>query len=533
MPGSGAKEVHSFDEGAPSAAGVRTSPALRGCQPGRYGNYSWTRVARCSSIVRQSCDLSAETLEPSRRYFARVRAVAPDGVSRWTPTGPFSPKEATPQLWNLNLALSGNILRVTLELSLLVGGENSSLAPEGLRPGGWGWYRVHVRRASTDTEYMRVENNQTFELPALLWGERYCVSVEPHLPSQPTPASWTKEECISTPPLTDSARATAIASLALLSLVALGIQAAVWARAYVMKPMKTPLVLKSFRKEKSPWLQKEPWALGLCLAEESVHQISLGLKTHPHPHPARWSQDNRAARQGPGQGMRSMPEVLATCRTGSPQLRHLMDTSGCSTDSGICLQDPVSSHSHSHLLPAGPLECGGLWPGSNGEGGTQKDCGPEPQGAPPARKAELVRLDSAEVLKQAGQPCAQVSGHQRQAQGPGEVLGSSSWLPSLRVMTPSKPILASGYLKQAPVAVLAGPGSLAVAPKAGSTCHGWRHSLSSVAPGGLEPWPCLSEFPKAVLASDVLPGLQLSLPLVLQCPPPLEPSGVQPVRTLS
>ncbi|KAL8173413.1 UNVERIFIED_CONTAM: hypothetical protein K2H54_001005 [Gekko kuhli] len=491
--------------GAPSSPGL-----LYDVQYKRYGNHSWTPAAPCTAIARRSCDLTAETAEPSGRYFARVRALAPGGTSRWTVTGPFSPKEATLQLRNMSLSLSGNTLRVTLELPVHRG-KNSTLAYGDLHPSAWSQFRVYIRRASDNTEQVLVESNRTFELPLLLWGEQYCVSVKPHLPSRPNPAQRTEEQCISTPPPEGSAWATVTLSSAFLSLVALGTLAAAWVRTRVKKPMETPSVLKSFRKQTSPWLQSGPWPRGMsggdsCSEVESVHPISLGLQAQDvPPHPARASQSNRAAWRVPEQVMCWTPEAAPGSKAGSPRLRDLTDSSGCSTDSGICLQDPPGSHSI--LLPTGgPQGSGGPSPGSSKDG-----CGLalEEEGlplAPPASKAQPVGLDDGGVP-----PHAQLSGCQGQGGGSEEAApGSSSCPPSPEGMALPKPVLASGYLKQASVAVLSAPGAPADAPEAGwvppigSTRQGRRLSLSSLAPGGVESLPCLPESPKALLAPSFL-----------------------------
>lgn len=159
----------------------------------------------------------------------------------------------------MSLSLSGNILRVTLDLPVHRG-KDAAVAYEDLHPAAarWGRYLVYVRRASSnDTEvrlrleprappadrqswgegaggrrescwcwclpcpggswpeapppsvcplqYERLETKRTFELPPLQWGERYCVSVQPLLPSRPNPASRTAEQCISIPPPTGEA----------------------------------------------------------------------------------------------------------------------------------------------------------------------------------------------------------------------------------------------------------------------------------------------------------------------------------------
>ncbi|XP_054853555.1 interleukin-10 receptor subunit alpha [Eublepharis macularius] len=480
--------------------GNRSDSLLFDVQYKRYGNHSWTPVPRCTAITSHFCDLTDETREPLRRYFARVRAVAGNGTSPWTSTAAFSPKEATLQLWNMSLSLSGNVIQVALELPVHRW-KNATITYEDVHPGRWGQYQVYVRRASDDFQYVLVESSLTFDLPALLWGERYCVSVELHLPSRPNHTKRTEEQCISTPPPKDHARAMVLLSLSLLGLVALGVAGTLSVRAYVKRPVEMPSALKSLLRQPSPWMLSEVRGLELCVEVESVCPISLGPKDHAH------LNSRGAAGLAPEKRVGWLPK--ASGQAEAQRLGHLMDSSGCSTDSGICLQEPLGSLSR--LLPTGPLghRRGSL--GSSQRGGLQADCGLGAEesglrGAPPSSEKEPAALDLPEMLQQAGPPCAQLPGPQRQAGGPLEVTGSAS----CKGVAHSKAVLPSGYLKQASVVVPSVQGPLDVAQEPGqgaplgSTHRGRWHCPSSVAPGSLESLQLLPEFSKALLASGFL-----------------------------
>lgn len=65
-----------------------------GASPCSYGtNFSWTDIPRCMNISECSCDLTYYTLDPARRYYARVRAVSGNHTSPWQRTNSFSPQE--------------------------------------------------------------------------------------------------------------------------------------------------------------------------------------------------------------------------------------------------------------------------------------------------------------------------------------------------------------------------------------------------------------------------------------------------------
>uniref|UniRef100_A0ACB8EZ02 Uncharacterized protein n=2 Tax=Sphaerodactylus townsendi TaxID=933632 RepID=A0ACB8EZ02_9SAUR len=435
----------------------------------RYGNHSWTPVGRCTAIARLDCDLTAETAEPAHRYFARVRALDAHGTpSHWTATAPFSPKEATLRLWKVNLSLSGNILRVTLELPVHRG-QQATIAHEDLHPGGWEQYRVYVRRASSNDQYLLVKTNRTFDLPALVWGERYCVSVEPYLPSRPNPATRTEEQCVSTPPLKDSAQARAILSVALFILVALGGVAAAQVWAHLKKPMETPSVLNSFQKQTSSPRPLGMRGVDLCLEVESTHQISMGVKDPSQTHPSSVSLSSGApVWRVPGQARPCLPEALASSRAESVQLRDLSDSgtfSSSSSDSGICLQAPLSSCSLLLRLleePRGPLLRSDWEDGGRG-----------------VEERFSLGAGAEEAQEQGEPPPAQLPGYQRQAGPPQEALGSFSCLPNSEGIAPSRPVLGSGYLKQASVATPSTLGPWALAH------HERLNFLSGVGPGGL------------------------------------------------
>lgn len=61
----------------------------------RYGSGNWMPAPKCRVISEFSCDLTNETLEPTKRYYAQVRAVSGNRTSAWTRTNAFSPREGS------------------------------------------------------------------------------------------------------------------------------------------------------------------------------------------------------------------------------------------------------------------------------------------------------------------------------------------------------------------------------------------------------------------------------------------------------
>ncbi|XP_062995236.1 interleukin-10 receptor subunit alpha [Elgaria multicarinata webbii] len=445
----------------------------------RYGNSSWTPAPNCTRIARRSCDLSYETRDPSWRYLARVRAVASGRTSSWTQPIVFVLKEATLYLSNMSLSLKGGTIQVSLQLPI---SPWDNITYEDIHT-GHREYHAHIRRVSNNAQAVHVATGLKFDLPSLLPGECYCISVEPHVASQPNPTTRTEEQCILTPPLEDCAGATlATPSLSLLSLAVLGVLGLGLvlrlACAYVKKPTETPNVLQSLLNGRSPWLPKERSPHGmkdvvLHVEADTIQQLSfVGLKDHSRS--STGSHSPGAAPQPPCLEQSGwLPAWLAE----GTRLEGLMDvSSSCSTDSGICLQEPLGSLSHL-------LGCRRLSLGSSEDGGLQEDGCMEDQWLQGASEAEGVL-----------QPQTQFSGYQKQLGGSVEVV-SSPRPPA--GMAHSELGLVTGYLKQASLGAPSALGDRAPAEDTpGSTDLGKGHfpaSLSLDVSGTLE-------IPKSLLA---------------------------------
>ncbi|KAJ6653174.1 hypothetical protein lerEdw1_010047 [Lerista edwardsae] len=396
----------------------------------RYGNFSWTPLPHCTRTPSLSCDLSRQTWSPQHRYYARVRVAMGNRTSSWAQaSSPFSPKEATPQLASASFSVSGNRIHVALQLPVC---SWANVTFEDIH-GPWMNYYVHVWGASDVHQFVHVGPSLEFDLPPLLWGEQYCVSVEPRVSAQPNPGKWTEQQCVSIPPLEGQATATVLPTFALLSLAALSTLGTAWAWLYVKKPTKTPTVLKSLLKTGSPWLPSAPPAVGakdvvLCVEADSVQHLSLSLKDGPQP----------GCLSAPSAGAAAPPlpqspwwlALWAGSEAGRLERQETADSSGCSTDSGICLQELSGSLSH-------PL-------GSHLEGGGAQEGSCLGLGLPPvlsSGKTEVLALAAEGRWKPADPPQAPPSGYQRQS-------GSPRTLPSTDETAHSQPGPARGYLKQ-------------------------------------------------------------------------------------
>ncbi|NWU52753.1 I10R1 protein, partial [Dromas ardeola] len=297
-----------------------------------YGtNLSWTAIPRCVNISEHSCDLTYYTLDPARRYYARVRAMSRNHTSPWQRTNSFSPQEASLRLSGQSLSVTGNTVHVELQLLLRAG--NLTMRYEDIQKHAR-LYRVYVRRVQDNWTYEVVETVPEFNISNLFWHTEYCISVEPVVASRCIHATRTDEQCVTIGERDRSAELVlSIVSSSFITMSFLGLLGALLVCTYIKKPMRPPSVLKSFIKQSSLWVEQESSSSGspdadpvqqlfLCQKEpqqDSGHQGSTGTaQLSPEKgwkRPA-WPED-RLCLLGPGSG----------------------DSSCTSTDSGICLHN--------------------------------------------------------------------------------------------------------------------------------------------------------------------------------------------------
>ncbi|NXR96273.1 I10R1 protein, partial [Hypocryptadius cinnamomeus] len=320
-----------------------------------YGSgMNWTAIPECSNTSEHSCDLTHYTPDPERRYHARVRAVAGNHTSIWQNSGGFSPQQASLRLAGQSLSVMGNSIQVRLQLLLQSGNttlEYSDFQKEMTR------YHVYLRRTPDNHTITVVKNSTEFTISALFWLTEYCLSVEPSLANRPVPATRSPEKCVTTGHRDRSAELLpGILSSSFIILSLLGLLGALLACTYIRKPVRTPSALKSFMKQSSLWVEHEPPSSG-SLDADPIQQLFLCQK---EPQLGSSPDSSTSAAQLPLEQGWKIPawpkdQLGLLGPTGS------RDSSGTSTDSGICLHIPSSSSSSC----SSSLSC---------------SAGPEPQG---------------------------------------------------------------------------------------------------------------------------------------------------------
>ncbi|NXH85269.1 I10R1 protein, partial [Edolisoma coerulescens] len=306
-----------------------------------YGSsVPWTAIPECGKTSEHSCDLTYYTLDPERRYYARVRAVSGNHTSPWQKTSAFSPQEAGLRLAGQSLSVRGNSIQVRLQLLLRSGNvtvEYSDFHKEMTQ------YHVYVRRTQDNHTFRVVEKSAEFTIGDLFWVTEYCLSVEPSMANRPVPATRTEEQCVTTGHGDRSTELLlGILSSSFIILLLLGLLGALLAHTYIRKPVRTPSVLKSFMKQSSLWVEHEPPSSG-SLDADPIQQLFLCQKelgSSPEG-----SASTAQLPLGQGWKLPAWPKDQL-CPLGPSGSR---DSSGTSTDSGICLHIPSSSSSSSSL----------------------------------------------------------------------------------------------------------------------------------------------------------------------------------------
>ncbi|NXB45233.1 I10R1 protein, partial [Leucopsar rothschildi] len=305
-----------------------------------YGSgMPWIAIPECTNTSELSCDLTLYTLDPEGRYIAQVRAVSGNLTSPWQRSNVFSPQEAGLFLAGQSLSVVGNSIQVRLQLLLHPGNitlEYSEFQKEMAR------YHVYVRSTQDNHTFTVVEKSAEFTISGLFEVTEYCLSVEPRMAHRPVPSTRTDEQCVTTGHKDWSAEILPSILSSSIILLLLGLLGALLAHTYIRKPVRTPSVLKSFMKQSSLWVEHEPPSSG-SLDADPIQQLFLCQK---EPRPDSSPDSSTSTAQPPLEQGWKLPawpkdQLCLLEPTGS------RDSSGTSTDSGICLHIPSSSSSSS------------------------------------------------------------------------------------------------------------------------------------------------------------------------------------------
>ncbi|XP_061334151.1 interleukin-10 receptor subunit alpha isoform X1 [Pezoporus flaviventris] len=299
-----------------------------------YGtNQSWTAIPNCMRIPEHSCDLTYYTLNSAHRYYARVRAVSGNHTSPWQRTNSFSPQEASLRLSGQSLSVMGNTIHVQLQLLLRTG--NLTVKYDDIQKHARR-YRVYIRRARDNRTYEVMETSPEFNISNLFWDTEYCISVEPSVASRHSGTARTDEQCVTIGHRDRSEELVLSAvSSSFVTFLLLGLLGALLVCTYIKRPMRPPSVLKSFIKQSSLWAEQESSSSSSPDADP-IQQLFLCQK-EPHEDSVPISSTSTA--QLPmekGWRLPAWPEDKVSLL--GPGTMRSRDSSGTSTDSGICLR---------------------------------------------------------------------------------------------------------------------------------------------------------------------------------------------------
>ncbi|CAM4684965.1 unnamed protein product [Lepidochelys olivacea] len=506
-----------------------------------YGKPPWMAVPDCTGISGHSCNLTYQMMDTqpsSPRYFARVRAVSGNRTSLWARTNAFSPKEATLRLSDVSLSVRDNTIHVSVQQLILKVG-NKTVSYKDIQKYGR-QYRTYVRRASDNLQQVQVETREEFDIPMLLWGEEYCIRVEPCVLSRPVASNMTKEKCVAIPKEDESTGIISVGvGIFLLVFSAALLLGTLLLCAYIKQPVRTPAILKSLLKPSGSEHEHFPFGardVVVCLDEESVQQLSMCQKD-PMQHSSTDSSSS-PAQQPPDKGCVFLTFPDDCERRLEPEGLARGDSSCNSTDSGICLQD--SSSGLSRFWGSESQDYKRQLPGSDDSGislvrrppclthsassrdYTSVDEGQdqrerERDSSPPARGLSQEAVEFRGYLKQ---PKGTVERQQDKTEGQLPTQSPGRTDVTLE-MGCSEPALAKGYLKQASPELTCGNADTVLARESGFLgftsrleCSG-SSLLNYGALGISVPSKSLPELPKVPFALDIFnTDLLGTLPLI-------------------
>lgn len=163
-----------------------------------YGQRKWLSASKCTSISRTYCDLSVETSDYERQFYAKVKAIWETRCSEWAETErfyPFLETQVSPPEVALTTGEKSISIALTAPEKWKRNPQDSPVSMQQVYPNLK--YNVSVYDTKSGRTWSQCITNSTLVLSWLEPSTLYCVRVESLVPG-PTrlPLPW--KQCIST-----------------------------------------------------------------------------------------------------------------------------------------------------------------------------------------------------------------------------------------------------------------------------------------------------------------------------------------------
>ncbi|XP_020032055.2 interleukin-10 receptor subunit alpha [Castor canadensis] len=438
----------------------------------RYGIEHWNILPNCSALVL-SCDLTMVTLDlyHSNGYRAKVRAVDGSQHSNWTISNTrFTVDEVTLTVGSVKLETHNGFIFGTIQPPrprMAPAGDTYESIFELYRE-----YEIAIRKVPGNyTSISKKVNQENFSLPASGEMGKFCVKVKPSVLSRLNKGVWSQEECIV---LTKQYFTVTNLSLFFTFVLLLcgALVCCLALQLYVRRRGKVPTVLVF--KQPSPFVLvsqlpgPELQDTIHPLDEEPFLKVSSELRNSDlHGSTDSGFDSAKPSLQGeepqfllPGShsqargilGKEEPPGLQDGCN----------DSSGGSTDSGICLQEP---RLHPGPRPSWKLQAGSASHRQDDSGiGLAQNSERQPRDAQPGSTLDHISLLGPEVPEEEDSATVPFQGYLKQTRGTGEPATMAGCLeeetpladglgPKFRTCLESEaswlpPAVAKGYLKQ-------------------------------------------------------------------------------------
>ncbi|XP_019383211.1 PREDICTED: interleukin-20 receptor subunit alpha [Gavialis gangeticus] len=164
-----------------------------------YGENKWVKKSECQHIDRTWCDLSSDTYDHEKQYYASVKAFLERNCSSWAETERFNPLTDT-QIDPPAVTVSSTEKSISI---VLTAPEKWKRTPEDKSVSLFYiysvlQYNVSVLNKKTNKKWWFSIKNNTLIVPRLESNTVYCISVQTHVPIPRLFSGFSEESCIAT-----------------------------------------------------------------------------------------------------------------------------------------------------------------------------------------------------------------------------------------------------------------------------------------------------------------------------------------------
>ncbi|KAJ8270746.1 hypothetical protein GJAV_G00118760 [Gymnothorax javanicus] len=159
----------------------------------------WRPMKKCREVLQTSCDLSYETSDLEEEYYGRVRAISPEGASKWKTTRRFMPKRQTtfgPPI--VKVMLKERKMTIKLKGPMRWKADNRTKEQSLAKYYPQMMYNVSIHNSKTKKTMSFLLQNNSMEYGRLNYSTEFCVSAKVLILSSIFQTHASQDECVTT-----------------------------------------------------------------------------------------------------------------------------------------------------------------------------------------------------------------------------------------------------------------------------------------------------------------------------------------------